>query len=68
MLHLSVSAMIKVFALNYYGQRSQISGGTENKRFKKEQMLEALTDIRTWLIVLTVLMSEPATFARDFRV
>lgn len=30
-------------------------GGTENKTFKREQMLEALTDIRTWLVVLTVL-------------
>lgn len=33
-------------------------GGTENKKFKKEQVIEALTDLRTWLVVLTVLMSE----------
>jgi hypothetical protein len=32
-------------------------GGTENKTLKKEQVIEALTDIRTWLIVLTTLMS-----------
>ncbi|KAH7887815.1 MFS general substrate transporter [Phlebopus sp. FC_14] len=35
-------------------------GGTENKTFKKEQIKEALTDVRTWLIVLsTVLTSIP---------
>ena len=33
-------------------------GGTENKKIKTEQILEALTDIRTWLIVLSVLVSE----------
>ncbi|EIW82380.1 MFS general substrate transporter [Coniophora puteana RWD-64-598 SS2] len=32
-------------------------GGTENKRFKKEQIIEAVKDIRTWLIVLTTLVS-----------
>ena len=32
-------------------------GGTENKRLKKDQIVEALTDIRTWLIVLTTLLS-----------
>ena len=33
--------------------------GTENKRLKKEQVVEALLDIRTWLIVLATLLSEP---------
>lgn len=32
--------------------------GTENKKIKKDQVIEALTDIRTWLIALTTLMSE----------
>lgn len=32
-------------------------GGTENKSLKKDQVIEALTDIRTWLIVLTTLLS-----------
>jgi MFS transporter, ACS family, allantoate permease len=32
-------------------------GGTENKSLKKEQIKEALTDIRTWLIILTTLTS-----------
>ena len=36
-------------------------GGTENKRLKKEQVVEALLDIRTWLIVLATLLS---TFTR----
>lgn len=31
--------------------------GTENKRLKKEQVIEALLDIRTWLIVLATLLS-----------
>ncbi|KAK7695716.1 hypothetical protein QCA50_000352 [Cerrena zonata] len=30
-------------------------GGTENKKWKKDQIIEALTDVRTWLIVLTTL-------------
>ncbi|KAJ7095307.1 MFS general substrate transporter [Mycena belliarum] len=30
-------------------------GGTESKKLKKDQMLEALFDVRTWLIVLTTL-------------
>jgi MFS family permease len=35
-------------------------GGTENKKFKKDQVIEALTDPRTWLIVLsTILTSIP---------
>ncbi|TBU32142.1 MFS general substrate transporter [Dichomitus squalens] len=32
-------------------------GGTENKRLKKEQVVEALLDIRTWLIVLATLLT-----------
>jgi len=32
-------------------------GGTENKKLKKEQMIEALLDVRTWLIVLTTLLT-----------
>ena len=32
-------------------------GGTENKRIKVQQVAEALTDIRTWLIVLMTIMS-----------
>jgi len=32
-------------------------GGTENKRLKKEQIIEALLDIRTWLIVLTTMLT-----------
>lgn len=33
------------------------AGGTENKSLKKYQAIEALTDIRTWLIVLTTLLT-----------
>lgn len=33
-------------------------GGTENKKWKKDQIIEAFTDIRTWLIVLTTMLSE----------
>ena len=33
-------------------------GGTENNVLKKAQVKEAFTDIRTWLIVLTVLLSQ----------
>ncbi|CAL1702207.1 unnamed protein product [Somion occarium] len=32
-------------------------GGMENKKWKKDQIIEALTDIRTWLIVLTTLLT-----------
>lgn len=32
-------------------------GGTENKKVKFEQIKEAVTDLRTWLIVLTTLLS-----------
>ena len=32
-------------------------GGTENHTFKKDQVLEAFIDSRTWLIVLTTLLS-----------
>ena len=35
--------------------------GTENKRLKKEQVVEALLDIRTWLIVLATLLSMSST-------
>ncbi|KAF7352856.1 MFS general substrate transporter [Mycena venus] len=31
-------------------------GGTENHKIKKDQIFEALLDIRTWLIVLTTLL------------
>ena len=31
--------------------------GTENKRLKKEQVVEAFLDVRTWLIVLATLLS-----------
>ncbi|KAI0751331.1 MFS general substrate transporter [Daedaleopsis nitida] len=31
--------------------------GTENKKLKKEQVIEALTDIRTWLIALTTMLT-----------
>lgn len=34
-------------------------GGTENKVLKKYQIKEALLDIRTWLVILTSLLSEP---------
>lgn len=33
-------------------------GGIENKKLKKEQVIEALTDVRAWLIVLTTFLSE----------
>lgn len=36
-------------------------GGTENKRLKKEQVIEALSDIRSWLIVLATLLSTSIT-------
>ncbi|TCD71290.1 hypothetical protein EIP91_011061 [Steccherinum ochraceum] len=32
-------------------------GGTENKTWKKDQIIEALADVRTWLIVLTTLLT-----------
>ncbi|KAG1779774.1 MFS general substrate transporter [Suillus placidus] len=32
-------------------------GGTENKKFKKDQVIEALTDPRTWLVVLSTLLT-----------
>lgn len=32
-------------------------GGTENKKIKLDQIKEAVTDVRTWLIVLTTLLS-----------
>ena len=33
-------------------------GGTQNKSIKKDQIIEALADIRTWLVVLTTMLSE----------
>ena len=43
-------------------------GGTENKKWKKDQIIEALTDIRTWLVVLTTLTSAavPLTYTLVF--
>ncbi|KAH9951750.1 MFS general substrate transporter [Amylocystis lapponica] len=32
-------------------------GGTENKTIKKDQLIEAVTDIRTWLVVLSTLLT-----------
>ena len=32
-------------------------GGTENHHLKKHQVWEAVTDVRTWLVVLTTFMS-----------
>ncbi|CDO74070.1 hypothetical protein BN946_scf185043.g120 [Trametes cinnabarina] len=32
-------------------------GGMENKQLKKDQIIEALTDVRTWFIVLTTMMT-----------
>ncbi|TFK43608.1 MFS general substrate transporter [Crucibulum laeve] len=32
-------------------------GGTENKKWKKSQIIEAVSDVRTWLIVLTTLLT-----------
>ncbi len=32
-------------------------GGTENHTFKKDQAYEAICDVRTWLIVLTTMLS-----------
>ncbi|KJA29985.1 hypothetical protein HYPSUDRAFT_125950 [Hypholoma sublateritium FD-334 SS-4] len=34
------------------------SGGTENKHLKKYQVIEAVSDVRTWLIVLTTMLSD----------
>lgn len=34
-------------------------GGTANHRWKKDQIIEAVTDVRTWLIILTTIMSTP---------
>lgn len=41
-------------------------GGTENHHLKKDQIIEALTDIRTWLIVLTTLLSGSPSSPRLF--
>ena len=32
-------------------------GGTENKVIKRDQVIEAVTDIRSWLIVLLTIIS-----------
>ncbi|KAI0952361.1 hypothetical protein AcV7_008198 [Taiwanofungus camphoratus] len=32
-------------------------GGTENKRLKKDQLIEAVLDVRTWLIILSTLLT-----------
>lgn len=40
-------------------------GGTENKQFKPSQIREALLDVRTWLVVLTVLMSSSQSCASE---
>ncbi|KAI0698936.1 MFS general substrate transporter [Cytidiella melzeri] len=32
-------------------------GGTENKKIKRKQVFEALTDVRTWLIVIMTIMT-----------
>lgn len=32
-------------------------GGTANRHWKKDQIIEAFTDLRTWLVVLSVMMS-----------
>ncbi|KAF8842245.1 MFS general substrate transporter [Paxillus ammoniavirescens] len=33
-------------------------GGIENKKFKSEQVIEALLDVRTWLIVLATMLTD----------
>ncbi|KAG0709518.1 MFS general substrate transporter [Suillus ampliporus] len=33
-------------------------GGTQNKKFKKEQVIETLLDVRTWLIVLATMLTD----------
>lgn len=33
-------------------------GGTENRKIKKDQIVEAVLDVRTWLIVLTTMLSK----------
>ncbi|KAG1753924.1 MFS general substrate transporter [Suillus paluster] len=33
-------------------------GGTENRTFKKEQVIETLQDVRTWLIVLATMLTD----------
>lgn len=32
-------------------------GGTENKKLKRQQVFEALLDVRTWLVILTTLLT-----------
>jgi hypothetical protein len=40
-------------------------GGTQNKTVKREQVVEALKDIRTWLIVLTTMLSTSSYVRRS---
>ena len=40
-------------------------GGTASRHWKKDQIIEAVTDVRTWLIVLSTMMSEFSTFATE---
>ena len=37
-------------------------GGVANRKLKKDQVIEAFTDIRTWLVVVTTLLSTSATY------
>lgn len=39
-------------------------GGTENKRLKKDQLIEAVLDVRTWLIILSTLLSQSYHYLR----
>lgn len=40
-------------------------GGTENKIIKRHQVIEAFLDIRSWMIVLLTVMSEPIFYSLD---
>lgn len=39
-------------------------GGTENGKLKRAQVVEALQDVRTWLIVLSTLVSKSTAMSR----
>ena len=41
-------------------------GGTENKVIKRDQIVEALTDVRSWLIVLLTIISMPYKTPRSY--
>ena len=43
-------------------------GGTENRRFKREQAIEALKDVRTWLVVLSTLVSKCLQLAEIMKI